>query len=253
MPSSRTGALPGYDSRMVPLHRYVVLAMDIVYNHLKSGAAIPASQVVRTVPRGGTPGAAPAITAANVPPIAATPSAADAITFSNNTLTIPKNPKGTDPHFLWIRLSTENEGPSLFFWLPDGHQAGVAAGCRGVDAHHALDQQAFEGHRLLAGVEAVHRRERAVALRDLPPAPRGSASAVPWWSTASKRISMAATSAATVSIARAASGGNRRITRVVRSEAGSAARDPTDNTAASCIKQVVVLVRDAQDARARQR
>ena len=82
-------ALGGYDSRAVPLHRYFNQAMDLMYNHLKSNAAIPPSQVVRTTPRGGTPGAAPAITAANVPPIAATPAQGDLITFSNNTLTIP--------------------------------------------------------------------------------------------------------------------------------------------------------------------
>lgn len=81
--------LAGYDTRLVPLHRYVIQGMDIVYNHLRNGTAIPPSQVVRSTPRGGTPGAAPAITAANVPPISATPAAADAITFSNNTLTIP--------------------------------------------------------------------------------------------------------------------------------------------------------------------
>ena len=44
--------------------------------------ALPPSQVVRTTPRGGSPGAAPAITAANVPNIAATPAAADTITVS---------------------------------------------------------------------------------------------------------------------------------------------------------------------------
>jgi hydroxybutyrate-dimer hydrolase len=83
-------AAPGYDSRLVPLHLYFIRAMDAMYNHLKSGAALPPSQVVRTTPRGGTPGAAPAITAANVPAIAATPAAADAISFSNNTVTIPE-------------------------------------------------------------------------------------------------------------------------------------------------------------------
>jgi hydroxybutyrate-dimer hydrolase len=83
-------ALPGYDSRAVPLHRYFIQAMDLMYNHLKNGATLPPSQVVRTTPRGGTPGAAPAITAANVPAIAATPAAADAISFGNNTLTIPE-------------------------------------------------------------------------------------------------------------------------------------------------------------------
>jgi hydroxybutyrate-dimer hydrolase len=84
-----TAAFAGYDTRLIPLHRYFLQAMDILYANLKNGTAIPASQVVRTTPRGGTPGAAPAITAANVPPIAATPAAADAITFSGNTLTIP--------------------------------------------------------------------------------------------------------------------------------------------------------------------
>ena len=79
----------GYDSRVVPLHRYFVQAMDMLYANLKSGTALPGSQVVRTVPRGGTAGAAPQITAANVPPILATPAAADAITFANNTVTIP--------------------------------------------------------------------------------------------------------------------------------------------------------------------
>ena len=82
-------AAPGYDTRVVPLHVYFNRAMDIVYNNLKSGTAIPPSQVVRGVPRGGVAGAAPPITEANVPPIAATPAAGDTITFSNNTLTIP--------------------------------------------------------------------------------------------------------------------------------------------------------------------
>ena len=82
-------AAPGYDSRAVPLHRYLNQALDIMWNHLRSNAAIPPSQVVRTTPRGGTPGSAPAITAANVPSIAATPAAGDAITFGNNVLVIP--------------------------------------------------------------------------------------------------------------------------------------------------------------------
>jgi len=82
--------LAGYDTRLVPLHRYFIQAMDIVYNKLKSGTAIPPSQVVRTVPRGGAPGAAPAITAANVPPIAATPAVADSILFVSNVLNIPE-------------------------------------------------------------------------------------------------------------------------------------------------------------------
>lgn len=83
------GALMGYDNRYIPLHVYFNRAMDAMWAHLKSGAALPASQVVRTVPRGGALGAAPALAAANVPPVPALPAAADAIGFSARTLTIP--------------------------------------------------------------------------------------------------------------------------------------------------------------------
>jgi hydroxybutyrate-dimer hydrolase len=44
---------------------------------------------VRTVPRGGTAGAAPAITVANVPPIATSPATANAIGYAAGTVTIP--------------------------------------------------------------------------------------------------------------------------------------------------------------------
>jgi len=81
--------LPGYDTRYIPLHVYLNRALDAVYANLKSGTALPASQVVRTVPRGGTPGAAPAITQANVPPIAASPATANAIGYAAGTVTIP--------------------------------------------------------------------------------------------------------------------------------------------------------------------
>jgi hydroxybutyrate-dimer hydrolase len=82
-------ALPGYDSRYVPLHYYFIQAMDLMYAHLKNGAALPASQVVRTVPRGGAPGAAPPISLTNVPAIAPVPLSGDAILFSAGTLQIP--------------------------------------------------------------------------------------------------------------------------------------------------------------------
>ncbi len=62
-----------------------------MWNHLRNGNPLPPSQVVRTTPRGGTPGAAPPITTANVPPIAVTPAAADVINFNaaTNTVQIP--------------------------------------------------------------------------------------------------------------------------------------------------------------------
>jgi hydroxybutyrate-dimer hydrolase len=82
-------ALPGYDSRFVPLHVYYNQALDRMWAHLTQNAPLPPSQVVRTVPRGGTPGAAPLITAVNVPPISSAPATGDLITFSGTTVTIP--------------------------------------------------------------------------------------------------------------------------------------------------------------------
>jgi hydroxybutyrate-dimer hydrolase len=80
----------GFDTRFVPLHVYFNRAMDAMYAKLSQGTALPPSQVVRTTPRGGTPGAAPAITAANVPSFVATPAAADAITLgAGNVINVP--------------------------------------------------------------------------------------------------------------------------------------------------------------------
>ncbi|WP_404302749.1 3-hydroxybutyrate oligomer hydrolase family protein [Alicycliphilus denitrificans] len=80
----------GFDTRFVPLHPYFNQAMDVMWAHLKSGAQLPASQVVRTTPRGGTAGAAPAITSANVPPFAMAPGVADQIGFSGTSITVPR-------------------------------------------------------------------------------------------------------------------------------------------------------------------
>jgi hydroxybutyrate-dimer hydrolase len=81
--------LAGFDTRFVPLHPYFNQAMDAMYANLKSGAALPPSQVVRTTPRGGAPGAAPAITVANVPAISASPAAANRIGFSGTSVSVP--------------------------------------------------------------------------------------------------------------------------------------------------------------------
>jgi len=70
------------------LHRYYVQAMDMLYANLKTGAALPPSQVVRTLPRGLTGSAVNPITPANVPPIQPVAGAADQITFANNTVTV---------------------------------------------------------------------------------------------------------------------------------------------------------------------
>jgi hydroxybutyrate-dimer hydrolase len=81
----------GYDTRYIPMHYYDNQALNLMWNHLRNGAALPPSQVVRPTPRGGTPGAAPAITAANLPPIQLAPVAGDAINFSaaSSTVQIP--------------------------------------------------------------------------------------------------------------------------------------------------------------------
>ena len=73
----------------MPLHLYFNRALDAMWAHLKSGAALPPSQVVRTTPRGGFAGQAPAIAVTNVPVFSATPAATEQITFSNNVVTIP--------------------------------------------------------------------------------------------------------------------------------------------------------------------
>ncbi len=82
---------PGFDARYIPLHVYFNQALDMLYANLKTGAALPVSQVVRTVPRGlnGTGTLANPITSANVPAIRTTPDAADQITFANNVVSIP--------------------------------------------------------------------------------------------------------------------------------------------------------------------
>ncbi|KAF1030112.1 MAG: D-(-)-3-hydroxybutyrate oligomer hydrolase [Delftia tsuruhatensis] len=80
----------GFDTRFVPLHPYFNQAMDAVWANLRSSTALPASQVVRTTPRGGQPGAAPAITAAQVPPFVTRPATANTIEVSDGLIRIPE-------------------------------------------------------------------------------------------------------------------------------------------------------------------
>ena len=80
----------GFDNRYVPLHLYFIRAMDALWANLKNSTALPPSQVVRTTPRGGNPGAAPALTAANMPAIAASPAAGDRIVIDGGTLRVPE-------------------------------------------------------------------------------------------------------------------------------------------------------------------
>ncbi len=90
LPNAAGGGVQGYDALLVPVHYYFTNAMDLLWARLKTNAALPMSQVVRTTPRGGTPGAAPAITTANVPKIAASPAVANMITIGGGTINVPR-------------------------------------------------------------------------------------------------------------------------------------------------------------------
>jgi hydroxybutyrate-dimer hydrolase len=78
-----TGIVP---AKIVPLHFYLIRALDAVYANLQSKTALPPSQVVRTTIRGS---AAETITVANVPLIATTPAAGDRITINGTTVNVP--------------------------------------------------------------------------------------------------------------------------------------------------------------------
>jgi hydroxybutyrate-dimer hydrolase len=80
---SFSNALP---TVIVPLHVYLFRALDAMYANLRNNAALPPSQVVRTVVRAD---ANTAITIANVPAISASPTAGNAITVSGTVVEVP--------------------------------------------------------------------------------------------------------------------------------------------------------------------
>src|SRR5476649_2169630 len=80
---SFSNALP---ASIVPLHVYLIRALDAMYAYLKTAQAMPPSQVVRTVTRAGN---ATPITLLNVPPIAAAPPAGNSISVSGAVVDVP--------------------------------------------------------------------------------------------------------------------------------------------------------------------
>src|SRR5262249_4012840 len=76
----------GYDAMFIPLHRYFIHAIDLMYDHLPNGPPLPPSQVVHSTLRG--PGA-PAIPATNVPPILDAPPGGVRIPFAAGQVKIP--------------------------------------------------------------------------------------------------------------------------------------------------------------------
>ena len=81
-------SVAGFDTRFIPVHYYNIQALNLMWNHLKSNAPLPPSQVVRTVARGGTAGSAPALSVSNLPPIATDPGA-NAITVTGGAVNVP--------------------------------------------------------------------------------------------------------------------------------------------------------------------
>jgi hydroxybutyrate-dimer hydrolase len=84
-------ALPGFDARFVPLHLYLIRALDRMWDHLRGRADLPPDQVIRAVPRGrNEDGTVPPLAERNVPDIPTDPSDADRICFSENAAWIPE-------------------------------------------------------------------------------------------------------------------------------------------------------------------
>lgn len=82
--------LPGFSALFVPLHRYLIQALDLIHDHLKHGTSLPPSQVVRTRPRGeDADGNAAFITPEHVPPISREPDSGERIRMADEVLWIP--------------------------------------------------------------------------------------------------------------------------------------------------------------------
>ncbi len=84
-------AFPGFNHRYVPLHHYFLESLDLMFNHLKNGTALPASQVLRPVPRGINPDTSvPNLEKTqHLPIIPVEPNAEDKIDFINHQVRIP--------------------------------------------------------------------------------------------------------------------------------------------------------------------
>ena len=76
------GALAPYT--VAPLY-YEWMGLNLMYDHLKNKSALPANQVIHTVPRGTST----ALTTTNMPPIAITPTEQNAIVVLDGVVTIP--------------------------------------------------------------------------------------------------------------------------------------------------------------------
>lgn len=83
--------VPGFAAAFIPLHHYLIEALNLMWDHLTEDAPLPPSQVVRAEPRGaaGEDGAVPPLTLANLPPIEQAPEPGERITFDGGEVFIP--------------------------------------------------------------------------------------------------------------------------------------------------------------------
>lgn len=81
-------ALPGLDTSAVPMQAWTRRCLDLVHARLTRGEELPPSQVIRSQPRGGTPGSAPALTVEHLGTLQIRPDAA-AIHSVDGVLSIP--------------------------------------------------------------------------------------------------------------------------------------------------------------------
>ncbi len=83
--------LPGFNAAYVPLHPYLLRALDLLWDHLKNRTPLPESQVVETVPRGiGADGKVFDIALENIPPIESAPAPSQRIAFEKKVMIIPE-------------------------------------------------------------------------------------------------------------------------------------------------------------------
>lgn len=83
------GWMAPWDATHIPLAYYEQQALSFMWDHLKNGAALPPSQVVRTTARGGERGKAPPMRPEFLPPIAVRPATADLIAVHDGSVRIP--------------------------------------------------------------------------------------------------------------------------------------------------------------------
>lgn len=83
---------PGFMERYIPLHHYFNQALDLMLAHLRDGAPLPPSQVVRAKRRGFLPDGVtvPNLDSGNLPDIAFAPDEDERITFVNGEVRIPE-------------------------------------------------------------------------------------------------------------------------------------------------------------------